>query len=495
MQATMEKPQDEALFPSEIEATAELILEPEGRDEMNLSEYPIALLADRAPKDVKTLVYKDRDETLTVTGSDHLGLPTAPDIDVIIALLYLTKKKNNFTNRVVNFTRYELMEVLRWHHGGHYYDRLEKSLDRWTGVTLIYKRAWWDNDKKSKGNLTFHILDAVKVVEKGEIQSRKGGGHQLDMPFSWIRWSEEFFASFKANNLKKLDLDVYFSLNSSISKQLYRFLDKRFYKRAEWTFDLRTLACEHVGLSRNYPSWKIKQKLQPALEELVGVEFLEEMPDEERYSPVCRGEWKITLRRNKALKPRKAAGEVFEVDDQLDGESPLESELVDRGVSSKIAKQLVAEYPEELILRQIEYFDFRRAEGKTKFTEPGGYLAKGIREDYAQPQNFQSRVEREEKERQERAEIAREAAAKREKLRRNQREKEIQAKVKAYCDALTTEELEVLDEEAIKEADPEVLRSYRDNLKPSNKNIAQMMLRKSIREPYVKRLLGLEPSC
>src|SRR4051794_10522543 len=48
----------------------------DGRDEMNLAEYPIALLADRAPKDVKTLVYKDKDQTLTITGSDLLGLPT-----------------------------------------------------------------------------------------------------------------------------------------------------------------------------------------------------------------------------------------------------------------------------------------------------------------------------------------------------------------------------------------------------------------------------------
>ena len=44
---------------------------------MNLSEWPIAFLANRAPKDVKTVVYKDRDETLTITGSDLLGLPTA----------------------------------------------------------------------------------------------------------------------------------------------------------------------------------------------------------------------------------------------------------------------------------------------------------------------------------------------------------------------------------------------------------------------------------
>jgi hypothetical protein len=50
-----------------------------GRDEMNLAEFPITLLADRAPEGVKTLVFEDKHGTLTVVGSDDYGLPTAPD--------------------------------------------------------------------------------------------------------------------------------------------------------------------------------------------------------------------------------------------------------------------------------------------------------------------------------------------------------------------------------------------------------------------------------
>src|SRR4051794_5807274 len=162
----------------------------DGRDEMNLAEYPIALLADRAPKDVKTLVYKDRDETLTITGSDLLGLPTALDIDVIIGLLYLTKKKNDFTGRSISFTRYELLQILRWPDCGRYYERITESLNRWVGVTLIYKKAWWDNDHKSKGNASFHIIDAANVVERSDSPTR-----QQQLPLSTIRWGEEFFRS------------------------------------------------------------------------------------------------------------------------------------------------------------------------------------------------------------------------------------------------------------------------------------------------------------
>jgi hypothetical protein len=50
---------------------------------------------------------------------------------------------------------------------------------------------------------------------------------------------------------------------------MYRFLDKRFYYRHTLDFDLRTVACKHVGLSRNYPP----RRLKPGLRELEQMGF------------------------------------------------------------------------------------------------------------------------------------------------------------------------------------------------------------------------------
>jgi len=47
-------------------------------------------------------------------------------------------------------------------------------------------------------------------------------------------------------------MELYRRLESPIAKRLYRLLDKRFYHKTQWTFDLRTFCCEHVGLSRSY---------------------------------------------------------------------------------------------------------------------------------------------------------------------------------------------------------------------------------------------------
>jgi hypothetical protein len=116
-----------------------------GRDEMNLVEFPIALLADYAPKGQKTLQFHDGHRRLTVTGSDAYGLPTALDADVIVALIYLTKLRNNFKDVKVNFSRYELIKLLNWPDKGSSYRRLDQALNRWGGVWLVYDKCWWNN--------------------------------------------------------------------------------------------------------------------------------------------------------------------------------------------------------------------------------------------------------------------------------------------------------------------------------------------------------------
>src|SRR5262245_45041426 len=101
-----------------------------GRDEMNLAEFPIALLADYAPKEQKTLHFEDGHGRLTVTGSDAYGLPTAADTDVIVALIYLTKQRTDFQDVKVNFSRYELVKLLNWSDEGKSYKRLQLALNR-----------------------------------------------------------------------------------------------------------------------------------------------------------------------------------------------------------------------------------------------------------------------------------------------------------------------------------------------------------------------------
>ena len=97
------------------------------------------------------------------------------------------------------------------------------------------------------------------------------------------------FQSFQSGNLKQLDLEFYLRLRLPTTKRMFRFLDKRFYRRTRLDFDLRTLACEHIGMSRSYAPTELKRRLKPALEELEQLGFLEPLDAEERYSWVARG--------------------------------------------------------------------------------------------------------------------------------------------------------------------------------------------------------------
>jgi hypothetical protein len=151
-----------------------------GRDELNLAEFPLTALAHRVSADCKELVYEDqiRDQNsgeiiprrLTITGDVKYGLPTSLDDDVIVGLIHTTKQANNFTARTVPFTRMAVVELLGWPRNGQSLRRLDESLNRWLGVTLRYKNAWWDKAAQEWVNESFHILDNLTIYDQQTVR-------------------------------------------------------------------------------------------------------------------------------------------------------------------------------------------------------------------------------------------------------------------------------------------------------------------------------------
>jgi hypothetical protein len=436
-----------------------------GRDEMNLCEFPIATLADRVSPGCKTMVFEDQHGRLTVIGSDAYGLPTALDSDVIVALIQLTKQRNAFTDPAVEFSRYELLKLLGWENRGWNYRRLSESLHRWVTVTLKYDGCWWDNKRKRRVSASFHILDRLVVPDENDSQVA-----------SSFTWGKDFFDSCRADNLKRLDLDTYFSLKSAISKQLYRFLDKRFYLRRDWTFDLEAMAFEHVGLSRTYgDAGRLKAKLKPALEELEAIGFLEPMTAADRYTKAGRGAWNIRVVRQLPA-PAEAQPEPEP------GPTGLERELVERGVTRAVAADLVRDFPGDLIRRQIEVLDWLRETRPTKVKDVGAYLAEAIRKDFAAPAGFRSRAERAEAERAERARKERDEQAHQAKARA----REVVARIAGYWKGLTPDERTEIEAAALAGADPADRAAYAAAAPP-----VRRLLRAGLRDAHLRRLLGL----
>ncbi|MGA2617140.1 MAG: replication initiator protein A [Thermoguttaceae bacterium] len=373
-------------------ALGDVHLKSMGKDEMNLVEFPLTTLADRAPRGCKTLVFEDRIwdrgsnqeriRRLTVSASDKYGLPTAIDDEVILGLLQLSKAAG-FADRRVRFSRYQLLRVLGWQDEGRSYRRLERSLKRWLGVTLYYDSAWWDVAQQRWVDAHFHLLDDLVLYQRPKPHANslgKGG----DSAISSFTWNEIVFDSFRVGYLKDIDLDFYRCLKLAASKRMYRFLDKRFYRGNVLRFRLPVFACEHVGLSRRYDTAQLKRRLNPAIEELERAGFLSPMPPRERFRRLRRGEWEVVLvRAAQARKRGQPAGRL----------SDLENRLVERGVTATSAVRLVREHPADVIHAKLAVFDQLRKTGDRRVSRnPAGYLVKSIREDYAPPVGFLARA-------------------------------------------------------------------------------------------------------
>jgi hypothetical protein len=461
---------------------------PSGKDEMNFAEFPIALLTDKVPKGQKLIKFEDqifdekRKRLVTrrriIEGSEEYGLPTATDDLVILALIQLSKLKGDFRKREVEFTRLELIKMLGWPNEGKSYDRIKLSLLRIQSVNYVYDNAWWDMRQKMWTTKAFHIIDNVEIND-----SRASNG-QSGLFTSRIVWNEVVYDSFQAGFLRDIDFQLCMRLEHPTALRMYRFLGKRFYVRSEWLFDLKEFAYEHMGLGRNYEGGtQIARKLKPAVAELEAVGFLEPLPDKDRFIKKGR-EWSVRfVQKNYAPAVLPGPRPTPEAEPEPSGVVGL---LTSRGITAKTAAEMVRQYPAETILAKAEVFDWLKEKKDRRIAKsPAGYLVKSITDDYAVPEGFTPRAERERK-----AELARqqrqaEALQARQKQEEAKREREEDEQIAAYRKSLTPEQLTKLEADALAQGSQQERQSINDH---SLARFRSTMLHRLV-DDHIRRLL------
>lgn len=259
---------------------------------MNLVELPIFLLSSRAPAGPQVLKFCVEDfdrklkqvvqRKLTVIGDAEHGLPTAAAEKVYLALMHHARAYNNFSDPQVYFCRAEVLKTLRWPNKKESYDRLMLAMNQLAGVRLKCVNYWRDNRARE-----YHrLLENIGVLDEFKFRdSRKKGEGDYRAYLSEFRWGATLFNSFQANYLKTLDLNLAMSLKP-LALRLYRLLDKKFHapKLTTISFDLRQLAFERLGMSRNYHLGEVRRNLRKAISELVAVGYLENLQPERLFS-------------------------------------------------------------------------------------------------------------------------------------------------------------------------------------------------------------------
>ncbi|RLS33708.1 MAG: replication initiator protein A [Planctomycetota bacterium] len=441
----------------------------EGRDELNFAEFPLGTISERTDANTKTLIFEDKifdksrnqliTRRLTITGSDAFGLPTSTDDEVLLGLIQLSKLQK-FEDRRVFFSRYQLLKLLRWPISGQSYARIDQALNRWIGVTLYYQNAWRDKSTNAWVDEKFHILERVKIYSLENESSRPKPSPQqgsFEFAASFFVWNDALFKSFSHGNLKALNYDFVLGLKSSISRRLYRFLDKRFFHSRTLEFELKNLAYEHIGLSRKTPVGDLKRKLGVAMDELVTKKFLKDLPKERRFTKVRAGHWRVAFERMPEGQGSGMGGDLPLIELKVEAPelSPVEQKLVGLGVTQERARKLASAHSHELIQEKIDVLEFLVSTGDPKVaTNPAGFLVRSIEQRFEPPRNFVPPGVLKEKEvaKTKRAE-ERLTKEKRRQDREEARERDWQAAIDGYWQGLTPEGRARAEEAALKGAE------------------------------------------
>ena len=142
------------------------------------------------------------------------------------------------------------------------------------------------------------------------------------------------------------------------------------------------------------------------------------------------------------------------------GPSPLEAELIGRGITPAMAGELVRDHGEEKVRAQIEQLDWLVETKPKKVADPAAWLVAAIRNGHAAPKGFVPKAERERREEERQAQERDKAEQRRHEREQAARDQARRQEVDAYLQRLTPAERKALEAERWPGPTPEARQSY-----------------------------------
>lgn len=306
-----------------------------------------------------------KDFYIEVETPESKGLPNNLAEDVFVALLKMTVD-SGFSGPTIQTSRYALINLMKWHVNGDYYDRLTRILSQFVHMT-VSTNALWDPNRQKYFEGEFNILDSWKVEDSVDTDP--------ESPLV-VRWGAEVYEIFSRNYMKQLDTELYYSLSNSTTKRIYRWLDKHLGLYPVVEIDVLRFAHKVLGygVSYRYPS-KVVDKLSPKFDTLREIGFCE---------------WDLQSSKSDSGKKFVFTRLTSYAGVALPRRDQIIKALANRGLDHP--ERIVDRYDWERCLRQISYFDWRKKHGKD-ISDPGAWLANAIQENYDLPKSLRQQIE------------------------------------------------------------------------------------------------------
>ncbi|MCI0723503.1 MAG: hypothetical protein L0338_31745 [Acidobacteria bacterium] len=209
--------------------------------------------------------------------------------------------------------------------------------------------------------------------------------------------------------LLPLDFNAYLKLHRDIAKALFGHLSVWFYASRGQSIEKKYEdLCQLLNI-RAYPYIsKARSVLEPSLEELTKIGYLSSW----ELIRTARGtDFKLTLSPGKRLLSLPNFASVVNPEARAALEARLPgwvSELVQRGVVERKARQLALDVPDEQpVVDQIEYAEYlirQDRRGRGKISNPAGFFIWAIENNLSVPDDFETSRKRRLREAQEQAE-------------------------------------------------------------------------------------------
>lgn len=281
--------------------------DPIGRDETNLSFFPIGVPGKRQPdpvdgKPCDELTYSvheyDSDlkrevpKTLKIRTSSKHGFCTGYEIGILVGLITLHHLADEFRSPELKFKNERLYELMKWtKNSGQNNYRLEQGLDRLHGTELKFLNTW-----SVDGGKTYEKIFSTRILDSYEFVKTRDAS-QLGR--TQIRWSDKLYQQFSGGSLKPLDTEHFYSLSRPQAQAAYRIIDAAFQARNKYECDMFDFA-SRIGIPVENRR-RVKERLEPIIHDLGTLPGF--IIDKHRCSSFVgsRGSWKLVFHRGISL--------------------------------------------------------------------------------------------------------------------------------------------------------------------------------------------------